>query len=1107
MNLPKLSVTRPVFTTVLLIIIFGLGLFSLTGVELDLLPEMNFPVAVVSTSYAGAGPAEVETLLTRPIEAAMATVSSVETVSSVSHEGASVVVVEFDWGVNIDQAKLDMREALDMVKGFLPSGAGEPRVFKFDPSQMPIMTVGVAGSQDTDQVQAFVEDVVVPRLERIPGVASVGVDGARQREIQIRFDAATLQSHGIALTQVAGLLQGHNLNLPGGHIEEGSRSYTVRVMGEFTSLDDINSVMIPTASGAMLRLGDVAQVLDTEKDTSRLTRLNGHPSLGLSIQKESGANTVNVSRLVRAELDNLAGELPPGFNFAVVVDEAKFILRSLRGMVNDTIVGAILAIAILMIFLRDWRSTLVIGVAIPFSIVGTFSLIYFSHITINLLSLGGLALGVGMMVDNAIVVLENIFRMRQAGLPAETAAINGANEVAAAITASTLTTLSVFLPVIFLKGLAAEIFRDLSLTVAFSLTASLLVAVTGVPLLAARMFRRAPVAFAGAAGPGLGPTPGVELPAPVGQVSTLPAVDGEVAVPAIAGGGNSRPGIAEHYRRFLLWALGNRRWVMAGMGGAIVLAGLLMMVVPTEFLPNVDEGQIYVDAELPAGTNLATADRLMAQLEAAALELPDAEQVFTYVGGSDSGGGGAVTEGAVQIILVGKGERKRSTAAVADELRAAAALLPGVRVTISDTSTPGMSGGGGGGMGFGGSPVAVTVKGDDLDVLRQLSEQTAALIKAVPGTRAVATSFDEGLPELRVVVDRQRAAAYGLTPAQVAQTVRTAMVGQTVTRFRDRGTEVDVTLRLAEASVRDRTALDALPIPTPVGGYVSLLAVADLQESVGPTAINRSGQVRTASVTAELEGRSLGPVVADIRQQLKDLVVPSAYTVELGGEQESMADAFGSLTTAALMGFLLMYFIMAAQFESYIFPIGVMLTAPMSMVGIVLGLAITGRTFNTAAFVGLIAVMGIIVNNAIVLVDYAGQLRQRGLPRDQAIVTAGTVRLRPILMTALTTILATLPLALALGEGSEIQAPMATVVGSGLLVGTILTLIVLPVLYIMLDDWFGPREQRPRWLRWLRLPKPPKLPGLSRLLQLPRLARQSRATASQPANPQVERAR
>ncbi|HLS89613.1 MAG TPA: efflux RND transporter permease subunit [Sphingobacteriaceae bacterium] len=1089
MNLPKLSVTRPVFASVILIIIFGLGLFSLTGIPLDLLPEMNFPVAVVATSYSGAGPEEVETLVTRPIESAMATVSSVETVSSVSNEGSSLVVVQFNWGVNIDQATLDMREAIDMVRGFLPDGAGDPRVFKFDPSQMPIMTIGVAGPYDTDQVQAFVEDVVVPRLERIPGVAAVSVDGGRDREIQVRFDAATLAAHGIALNQVAAVLQGNNLNLPGGTVEEGARSYSVRVMGEFTSLEDIKSVVIPTATGAGLRLGDIAQVVDTHAEARSLTRLNGRPSLGLSIQKESGANTVNVSQRVHRELDRLQAELPPGFQFAVVIDQAEFILQSLRGMVNDTVLGAILAIVILWVFLRDWRSTMVIAIAIPFSVIATFCLIYFANITLNLLSLGGLALGVGMMVDNAIVVLENIFRLGQEGLSPNDAAIEGANEVAAAITASTLTTLSVFLPVVFLKGLAAEIFRDLSLTVSFSLTASLLVAITGIPMLASRLFRRGYV--------------------PVVEHGDQRA-SGKAPVPAIAGGSNGdgngkagsdstgnepdgsgdgakpksgRPGIADYYRHFLIWSLGNRRKVVAGMGGAIVLAILLTFVVDAEFLPSVDEGQIFVDAEFPAGTNLTEADRIMGVLEGAALRLPEAEKVFTYVGGSagfgqPGGSGGAVGNGQVQIVLVPKNQRQRSTKAVADELRQFVATVPGARISIADTSATGMGMGGGSGSGFGGPPISITIKGDDLNVLRRLADETALRLEGIDGLRDVGTSFDEGLPELRVVVDRQRAAALGITPAQVAQTVRTAMVGQTVTQFRDAGTEVDVTIRLDDRSVADRTAIAALPVPTAFGGHVSLSTVAHLEEAIGPTSIARTDQSRIANVTAFLDGRPLGAVVGPVQEALDGIELPSGYEIEMGGEQETMADAFGSLTVAALMGFFLMYFIMAAQFESYIFPISVMLTVPMALVGIVFGLAITGRTFSAAAFVGLITVMGVIVNNAIVLVDYAGRLRRQGMPRDQAIVQAGTVRLRPILMTALTTILATLPLALGLGEGSEIQAPMATVVGSGLLVGTVLTLIVLPVLYTILDEWFGPREQRPRWLRWLRLPRLPRLPRL-----------------------------
>lgn len=1042
MNLPYLAVRRPVLTSVILLVVLFFGVFSVYGLELDLLPELDLPIAVVTATYSGAGPKEVEQLIARPLEEALSRVGGVKHIHSISNEGAALVLLEFEWGTNLDNAVQEMRESVDRARGLLPDGAGDPMVLRLDPGQIPVITLALtdqsASGDDISRLQRAAEDILIPRLERLEGVASVSLNGGRDDRVEVRFDPGTLRSYGISFSQVAGVLSAHNISLPGGSVDEAGRSYSIRVNSQFSSIEEIRRVLIPTSSGGMVRLGDVAEVVLTGEDAVTYTRLNGTPAVGLSIQKESGSNTVVVSNRVNAELEALRDQLPPGLTATVVLDQADFIMESIQQVVNNTMVGAVLAIIVLLVFLKDWRSTLVISIAIPFSVIASFTLIYFGGLTLNMLSLGGLALGVGMMVDNSIVVLENIFRLRQEGVATAEAAIEGTREVSGAITASTLTTLAVFLPVVFLQGIAAEIFRDLSLTVSFSLTASLLVAVIGVPLFSSRI---------------LGRISGRALAAFAGNESHNPDQ-------------RSRRGLQRYYRRFLAWSLDHRRVVLIGLLVIFTGSAALIPLLSAEFLPATDEGQIIVSVELPVGSSLSETNRIMSQLENIAREIPEVESVLTLVGTSTgaefSGGVGSQSTGEMQLVLVDLDQRRRSAAEVADELRAEFAKVPGAEITVTDNL---MGGGGGGagaslGGGIGGTPVVVEIRGFDLEVLKSLANDVARVVASVDGTTDVQTSFDEGSPELNIVVNRERAAAFGLMPIDVAQRVRAAVTGQTVTRYRGDGSEVDVVVRVHPDFAQDRQALTNLPIDTPAGITVPLSELAVIEEGRGPVSIVRSDRALAVNVTAGISGRELSDVMADLQAGLRSLPIPAGYSIDLAGQFELMVEAFSGLAGAAVLGAVIMYLVMAAQFESWLFPFCVMFTVPMSLSGAIIGLAVTGRPFSAPAFVGVIMLMGIIVNNAIVLVDYANQLRQRGMERRQALLEAGAVRLRPVLMTALTTILAMIPMALGIGEGAEIQAPLATVVMSGLLFGTFLTLVALPVIYSWIDDWFGRGRSR-----------------------------------------------
>lgn len=1002
-------------TGVILIVFFLFGLFSLFSMELDLLPEINLPVAVVATAYDNAGPAEVEAQVTRLVESAMATVGGVDTLRSTSSEGSSLVIVNLGWGTDLDVATSEMRETLDRIRNLLPDGAGQPRVIKLDPGLLPVVTLSLAGSGRLSDIQETAEDVIIPRLERIEGVASVDLAGGRERQIQVRLDPDRMTQYALDFETIGQILMASNLNLPGGTLAEGNRGFTLRTLGEFTSVADIAQVLIPTANGGAVRLEDIAQVIETEATVQSITRLDSDPSIALSIRKESGANTVMVSSRVREEMAALMSELPPDLRVVETMDQGRFVVQSIQNVLFNGLIGGLLAIVVLFLFLRDWRSTLVTAIAIPFAAIVSFTFIYFMGLTMNLLSMGGLALGIGMMVDNAIVVLENVFRKLKQGLTPAMAAVEGTTEVGAAITASTLTTLSVFIPIIFTEGLAAEIFGDLSLTISAALGASLLIALTGIPLIASRLLRRVP--------------------------------KNETDEKTIESG----RGLAGKYRGFLGWSLSHRGPVIGLLVLTLALGALAIPFIETEFLPEMDDGQILVDVRLPPGTTLTQTDVTIEALRDRYRDLPEVAAILTYSGTSAGGGMGAAdtAQGQLQLTLVDLSDRRRNTSEIAENIRTLSSQVPGCEVSVQAGMMAGMGDAAGG---FGGPAVTVEIRGEDLGTLEALTGELAGAIETLEGTSEIRTSFDEGAPELQLIIDRTRAADLGITPAQIARTVRAASMGETVTRVRLDGSDLDVLMRLDEDHLSDRTAVLHLPLRLPTGVMVPLMEVADLVEAVGPSTIERTNQARSATVTAHVTGRSASAVNAEVAELGRALSLPPGYTLDLEGEQALMQESFSVLTWVAILGFVLMYLIMAAQFESFVFPLSVILTVPMSLIGIAVVLAVTGRTFDVGAFVGMIMVMGIIVNNAIVMVDYTNQLRQGGMDRRTAMLTAGSVRMRPVLMTALTTVLAMIPLSLGLGEGAEMQVPLATTVMAGLATGTLLTLVVLPVLYTLIDD-------------------------------------------------------
>jgi len=951
----------------------------------------------------------------------MGTVNNVESIMSISSPGSSMVLMMFNWGTDINFATLQMREKVDLIKAGLPDDVGTPTVLKMDPTTMPIMQAGVSGSRDLASLQQITEDLIKNRLERIEGVASVAITGGLVSEVEIKADPVKLNSYGLSINQVIQTLQGENMNLSSGEIEDGKEKLLVRTVGEIKQIEDFEQIIISSAGGAQVKLKDIAQVKFTHQEPTQYTRVNQKPSLSINILKQTGSNIVQVADKVNQEIANLQKELPAGVKIDIVVDQSQYIKDSISQMARNTVSGGVLAVLVLLVFLRNIRSTLIIGLAIPFSVISTFIMVYFAGITLNVMSLGGLALGVGMMVDSAIVILENIFRYRQLGHGYIDAAIKGSSEVGSAVMASTLTTVAVFLPIVFVEGLASELFKQLALTVTFSLLASLFVALTLIPMLSSKLLK-------------VNPQEEAQRKTPLAKAANM--VQGALGA------------LDEKYRRLLNWALQHRKTVVIGVTAALIGSFALIPVIGMEFMPQVDSGDISVSVELPKGAVLEDTARIATEVEEIVKQTKEVKTIFTSIGGTGQmmgGSSGAVSQ--MQVKVGSRTERERSTDEIMEDLRNRLKTVTGAKVTVSGGAQQEMAGG---------SPIDIAIKGKDLAVLKDLSHQAVQVVSGISGTREVESSLEESRPEIQLLVDRQRAGQLGLTSSQVASSVRTAISGTTTSTYRVGGREYDIRVKVGENSPT-LMELEGLTIAAPTGGRVPLREVAEIVRVNGPSSINREDQSRVVNITANVVGRDLGSVTTELKQAMDKVRLPGGYFIEYGGQNQEMMESFASLGLALLLSIILVYMVMASQFESLMHPFVIMFSIPTTFIGVVGGLAVTGRSLSVPAFIGVIMLMGIVVNNAIVLVDYINTLRRRGASREDAIVQAGPTRLRPILMTTLTTVLGLVPLALGIGEGAEAQAPMATVVVGGLTMSTLFTLVFVPVVYTIMDDagqWF-----------------------------------------------------
>lgn len=1009
MKIVEFSVKRPIGVLMIVIAVMALGAVSLRSLAIDLFPKIDLPIAAVATSYPGAAPEEIEKLITEPLESSLSSLQGIDMLQSQSQPSSSLIILQFKTGTDLNNALMEVREKVDQTKGFLPANANDPMVLRFDPQQMPVVTLGLSGLA-AERLQALADDVIVPYLERQDGVASVTVQGGKTREILVELDQAKLSRYGVTASQVVQALRSENQSAPVGTVDKGVGDLQLSVKGEFTSVNDIGRALIHLPTGGHITVDEVAEVRDTFAEVTSLSFVNGSEALVLSVQKQSDANTVNMAGEVRKALVNLEKDLPAGVKLDTIMDTSTFIQQSINSVVNNMISGAVLAVLILLLFLRSARSTLVIGLSIPIAVISTFTLMYFTGQTLNIISMGGLALGIGMMVDSSIVILENIFTYREKGLPMKEAAMKGASELGSAVIASTVTTVVVFLPIVFVEGLASDLFMPMAMTVSFALVASLIAAMTLIPMLSSQLI------------------------SPLGEKKKKKRF-------AFLDRGFDK--ILSVYRAMLKGVLRFKKTTLLATFAAFIGSCALIPFIGMEFMPAGDQGQIQITVEAPAGTKMEELLPITEQVSDLLTPYSDViETAYATVGGG-GGFGGSGNTASYTVILIGSTQREISTTTIVQDIARRSADIAGAEITVSEVQ---------GGL-AGGSPIQIKINGPDQEVLNDLADQVIWTISNVEGVFNAEKSSSEGNAELNIVVDRNTAAFYGLSYQQIVGEIQLSMEGQTATQYREGGDEFDVKVTLPADQRSDLAALTSLRLTTPTGQSVPLSAVAELVEVQGPVMIQRENQQRQINVTSDIVGRDLGSVSAEVQAAIATMNMPDGYSFATGGQSEDMMKSFVDLGLALVFSILLVYIVMAVQFESLLFPFVVMFAMPPTLIGILFGLFITNTPLSITALIGVIILAGIVVNNAIVLVDYINILRSRGLSREEAIIEAGPSRVRAILMTTLTTVLGLVPLALGIGEGAEMQAPMAIVVIFGLSFSTLITLLLVPVMYVYADKF------------------------------------------------------
>lgn len=1017
MNLSRFSIRRSVTTAMIFLAVAFLGIIAFGRLPVDLLPDISLPTLSVTTNYPGAGPREVEREVTVLLENTLATVPGLTEIFSSSVEGRSSITLRFPWGTDLDAAANDVRPAIDRVRSRLPANAETPRIFKFDPNVFPIVLLAMEARGDVSVLRDLAENEFRPRIEQVEGVAIVEVRGARERQIRVELDRARLEALGISDREVTQALKSESTSDPGGDVRVGAQRRIVRTVGRFTSLDDIAQTVVAARQGVAIRVSDVARVTDTLADATSIVRLNGRPAIVIAVSKQSGTNTVAVARRVFAVVEGLNEQFPQA-RMTIVNDGSRFIRRSIDNVRLAAMIGSVLTVAVLLLFLRNISSTLIIATAIPASVLATILLMFWGGLTLNLMTFGGLALAIGMLVDSAIVVLENIFRHREEGQPPRIAAEEATNEVGTAITASTLTTIVVFLPMFFTQGIASVMFRPLAFVVTVALLGSLVVALTLIPSLASR-------ALVMGHGKGI-----------AGRI----AVTLEHWLVALEDG----------FRRLLTAGMRRPLWVVVPSVVLVALAWSAFPLIGRETFPPTDEREFFMTVQLPRGTALDVTDRTARRIEQTLVEETEGvRQVVSFIGGGFGPGGSHVVTFRVALT-----PRAGPTQQIMNDLRQRVRVTGATISYRPQTSlfifrSP--------------DPISIDLRGFDLEAGNAAARRLRGVLESVQGVTDLQISREESAEEFTVRVDPLKAAAFNTSAGQVASSVRTYVGGTTAALFRVEGDDVNIVVRLRETDRATPDMLASLPISTP-RGVVPLRQVAEITGAPGPTQIQRRNRERIITLSGNIAGRDMGATIKDVRATVLAQRLPRGFSVAFRGEFEDQQESFGQLTSGFLMSLVLVYMVMASQFERLLEPLLIMAAVPFALVGAVAALLFTGTTLNVQSGLGAIVLVGVAVNNAIVLISYSLQLQDEGVPLREALARAGQRRLRPILMTTLTTSFGLLPLAIGFGEGSELQRPLARAIVGGMITSTIGSLFLIPALYILLDTvrgWARNRREVP----------------------------------------------
>lgn len=1030
MWLADTSVKRPVFATMVIMALVVLGIVSYPSIGVDLFPKIDFPIVTISTTLQGASPEVMDVDVTDLIEGAVNTINGVKSITSSSTEGVSRVTIEFVLERNIDLAVQDVREKVSLIRRKLPADIDEPRIIKVDPDATPILWMNLSGNKSIRDLSTYADEVLKEQFQRINGVGDVIMWGLRLRQVRIWLDKAKMQAYQVASTDIIRALSRENIELPGGRIETKTKEYTVRIKGEFAKIPDFNDLIISYYKGAPVRIRDIGRAEDGMEEKRSVVRFNGVPAVGFGIQKQSGTNTVMVAARVKKEVERMNKTLPPGMKVNIAMDQSLFILRSIHEVQSHLIIGSLFAILAVFIFLKNIRTTLISAVALPVSVISTFALINAFGFTFNNMTMLALSLSVGLLIDDAIIVIENIYRHVEEGMAPREAATFATSEIGLAVMATTFAIVGIFLPVAFMKGIIGRFFLQFALTVVFAVMVSLLVSFTLTPMMASIFLKMRKTSIPNPLAPNAGSGNNLRLRRHFWQRMS------DVME-------KYYQKLERSYRSVLEFSLNYRKSMLAGALAVFVLSILLVIYgLKQEFVPAEDQGQFMVRMEAPYDYSVDEVERYFQKAEEYMREIPEIKTIYY-----NQGYGGYANRGLMILGLKPKADRKKSQEDLKKEVRLKLRQIPGLKVSAEDLSVIG-----------GGQrqvPIQYSIRGQDLTALQDYTRKISSELAKLPGIVDVDTSMEAGKPEYKVYIDRDRAADLGVDVATVAEAINLLISGELdITRYKDeaRGKRYDVRVRLNPEDRRTSRDLELIYVRAKDGKLVELSNVVKIQEGSGPSVINRVDRQRAITIFASLEGKPLGDAIKELNE-ISDHVLPPDYLPKYQGMADTMKESFGYLLFALVLGIIMAYMILASQFESFIHPVTVLLSMPLSFIGAFGALYLTGKTINIYSLIGLILLMGLVKKNAILLVDYTNVSRQRGMSRREAILHAGPVRMRPILMTTFAMVFGMIPVALGVGEGAETRAPMGIAVIGGLLTSLFLTLVVVPAAYDIFDDW------------------------------------------------------